>query len=477
VKKYNLIFLSVIACILLGYSSCKKINEATTLGGDLIPPIDNINTFEKFFETQTFNRSNLNDSGAISFYDDLAIGHIESDPVFGKTTADAFFSIGRPFYNYPFVGKKDSITIDSVILALSYQDSYGDTNSTLTYTVSEIAQNSNFKEDTFYNYLIPPFATSTQLGTKSFQINTLNDSIYVFTPGDTMVRKQGNVLRIPLDKNLGVRFKNYDTAANGAFKSDSLFKENFKGLAVTSSQSGNGLAYFSGVDNKTKLIIYYKSKINGVDSSLSTEFYHIPLVVPSGFKNGQANSIRRTPGGEWATALASPNTAADKLYIQSTPGSFAYIKIPALDTLGNKVIHRAELIIPKLSSAMDNVFGPPQFLWLDRINQADHVPSTLHNDVLFTTNSYDVQRFGGQLKSDNTYRFAITRHVQGIVSRKESNDTLRLHAPYRVTLFDKNFNGKQIVSVLDEVAKGRVVVAGGNHPSTPIRLRVVYSNY
>jgi hypothetical protein len=474
VKKYNLIFLSVIACILFGFSSCKKINEATTLGSDIIPPIDNINTFETFFHAETFNRSNLNDSSTISFYDNLAIGHIESDPVFGRTNAEAYFSIGRPFYAYPFVAKKDSITIDSVILALDYQTNYGDTNSTLTYNVSEIAQTSGFREDSFYRYNVGSFATTTSLGSKTFQINTLNDSVWVFTPGDTVTRVIHNTLRIPIDNSLGVRFKNYDSTV---YTNDSSFKANFKGIAITANQSGNGLAYFSAVSNQSKLVIYYKAKINGKDSSFSTEFYHIPLVLPALYRNGQANIIKRTPAGDWANAMANPNTKADKLYIQSTLGSIGYIRIPQLDTFKNKVIHRAELIIPKLSSNLDNIYGPPQFLWLDRINQADNVPSTLGNDVFFTTNSYNVDRFGGDLKSDNTYRFAITRHVQGIVTRKETNDTLRLHAPYRVTLYDNNFKGKQLVSVLDEVAKGRVVVGGGNHPTDSIRLRIVYSNY
>ena len=225
-KKYNLIFLSVIACILFGFSSCKKINEATTLGSDIIPPIDNINTFETFFNAETYNRSNLNDSSTISFYDNLAIGHIESDPVFGRTNAEAYFSIGRPFYGYPFVGHKDSITIDSVILALAYQTNYGDTNTTLTYNVSEISQTSGFREDTFYRYNVEPFATTTSLGSKTFQVHTLNDSVWVYTPGDTSkeAKPVGLSLRIPLDNSLGVRFKNYDTS--NAYRNDTSFKNN-----------------------------------------------------------------------------------------------------------------------------------------------------------------------------------------------------------------------------------------------------------
>ena len=476
-KKFNLVVLYVIASVFL-FSSCNKINEATDLGGDLIPPIDNINTFEKFLEVETFNHSHLNDSTTISFYDNVAIGHIESDPVFGKTTADAYFSLGRQFYKvYPFLGDKDDITIDSVVLSIAYITNYGDSNSNLSVTVEEIAPSAGFREDSFYAYTDAPFATTNVFGSKTIAIKDLNDSVFVKTPGIPEVQKFGNVLRIQLDDNLGVRLKNYDTLANGAYVSDSLFKENFRGLAIKSSEVvGNGLAYFNLSDPRTKLTVYYSSILNGSDTSSFAEFSHIPLVIPENFRNGQANIIKREPGGAWANALATPGDKASELYIQSSPGSMGKILIPALDTFSNKLVHRAELIIPKLPSAMENTFGPPQYIFLDRINQQTNLPSTLHNDILFGQNSYDVNRFGGRLLPDNTYRFVITRHVQGILTRNETNDTLRLHAPYRVILYDQNFKTSQLVSVLDEIAKGRVVVAGGNHAQTPMRLRLVYSN-
>jgi hypothetical protein len=476
VKKYNRIFVFSLTCILIGFGSCKKINEATTLGGDLIPPIDNINTFEAILSAETYNRTLLNDSSAISFVDDVAIGHISADPVFGKTTADAYFSIGRPNSGYPFVGNRDSITIDSVILSLSYMGYYGDTNSTLSYNIHEIAQNSGFKEDTFYNFTRAPFTTAGQLGSKNFTIRSLRDTMTLLFPRDTT--RINNILRIPLNNSLGVRLKNYDTsAANNAYATDSAFKSKFKGFAVLSSEvTGNALAYFNMQDNRTRLTVYYKSRINGVDSTLRTDFLHLPFSGFGAFRNGKANLVRREVGGEWAQAIANAATPAEKIYIQSAPGSIARIRIPGLDTFKNRVIHRAELIVPKLSSAMENIFTPPSFLFLDRINQANNVPSTLHNDIFFNENSYTVARFGGRLLADNTYRFVITRHVQGIVTRNETNDTLRLHAPLRVLLYDNNFRSNQVVSVIEEIAKGRVVVAGGNHPNTPLRLRIIYSN-
>jgi hypothetical protein len=82
------------------------------------------------------------------------------------------------------------------------------------------------------------------------------------------------------------------------------------------------------------------------------------------------------------------------------------------------------------------------------------------------------------LRSDNSYRFNITRYVQGIVTRKEPNDSLRIYAPLRTVLQSKLFGQKVTVPVLSVIANGRVTLAGANHPDPArrIRLRVVYSN-
>ena len=105
--------------------------------------------------------------------------------------------------------------------------------------------------------------------------------------------------------------------------------------------------------------------------------------------------------------------------------------------------------------------------------------SCLKNDQAVGS-SGEVNYLGGNLKSDNTYRFNITRHVQGILTRKEPNLDLRLYAPLRTNLNVKNNPqvDKITVTASDKIANGRAVLAGGNYsdPSIRLRLRVVYSN-
>ncbi|HEY0730955.1 MAG TPA: hypothetical protein VGD33_00950 [Chitinophagaceae bacterium] len=98
-KKRNLVVFpsAILFFVLIVQSTCKRINEATELGGELIPPIDNINTFERFFSVETDNKPfYLTDSTEHSFNDAIVIGHITNDPEFGGTNAAAYFDVTTP---------------------------------------------------------------------------------------------------------------------------------------------------------------------------------------------------------------------------------------------------------------------------------------------------------------------------------------------------------------------------------------------
>ena len=93
-KKYLALTLGTITTSLLILFSCTKINEATDLGGNLIPPVDNIHTFDTTLEVQVFN-----DSFTVVTDSTIALpgfthflGKINNDPFFGKTNAQMFLS-------------------------------------------------------------------------------------------------------------------------------------------------------------------------------------------------------------------------------------------------------------------------------------------------------------------------------------------------------------------------------------------------
>jgi hypothetical protein len=473
-KQSFFLFSSILFSFFLIASGCKKINEATTLGGDLIPPVDNINTFEALLEAKT-KTVLYNDSTKLTYGEQVALGHL-NDPEFGETTADVYFNISRQSYrNDPFPVKTvaDSLYIDSVVLSLSYTGAYGDSNSLQTVRVYEIEQSSLFTDTALFKFTDPEFITTgTELGSKTYTIKNLKDSVrHVFALKDTS--RLANLLRIPLDVSFGYRLASYDTmnTSNGGYRNDSIFKKLFKGFAIKSESDGNGLAYFNLADgNKTKLTIYSHKQVNGVKDTSVTEFFHIT--------NGQANLINRQISGGYQNSLA--NGVDDKIYIESTPGSYGAIKIQGLDTFKNSVIHRAELIVSKLSSTSENTFTVPSRLYLDR-KRINNDSAFFFSKDLFDASGNLNGLFGGTLGSDEKYRFNITRYVQDVITGREKNDSLRLFAPLQVIYKIPNGSSSFTVPVpgIGQVANGRVVVAGGNYTADPalnLRLRIIYSS-
>ncbi len=455
------------------FTSCTRINESTSLGGDLIPPVDNINTFEAFLTAEADNRLMI-DTTKVYYNDDLAIGHV-SDPEFGTTHADAYFNISHPnYFVYPYYNR-DSVKIDSVVLSLSYQASYGDTNSNLTLRVFEISQNAGFNDTTLYRYSHPDFATTgNELGNKTFQVKRLSDSITFIRKRDTS--KLANVIRIKLDSNFGRRLASYDTTntSNGGYRNDSTFKRLFRGFAIKADQVGNALVYINPTDVlKNKLTVYFRYTKNGMTDTTQADYFHAT--------GGQANLVRRTPGGNWLAYLNNGIPNDDKLYIPSSPGSLAQIRIPGLDTYQNVVVHRAELIATPLPSLQSGTFPLPFGLFMDRISPRGDTAFTFDNDMLLSNNfsafTYDIATFGGKLRSDSTYRFNITRYVQSMVTQRLRNDSLRLYIPLRAFLYSPAYRQRNQLYVTDRVAYGRMILAGGNHPDATkrLRLRLVYS--
>jgi hypothetical protein len=477
VKKFSTAFVFLTVSFFLVLFSCKRINEATELGGNLIPAVDNVSTFEIALNSITKNALTT-DSSKVLYNDRVAFGDI-NDPEFGHVHANFCFNVSAPSYgSYPFLPRKDTIhTIDSVVLSLRFAGAYGDTlaSGTQTLSVYEIPYSgpgTSLRSDTvLYKYNDPSsdFVGNTQIGSKTFTITSLDDSTPVVNPGGTF--KVANVVRVRLDNSLGTKLANMSTdAAVGGYSSDSLFHTQFNGLAIKSANSGNALSYFDPSDTATKLIVYYRYSLNGKDTTGIVQYDHVT--------NGQTNYVNVQPGGNWAASLN--NSAADKIYIQSSPsGSYASIVIPALNSFGNKVIHRAEIIATKLPSPGDNTFPPPFRLLLDRIRKNGDSAYLLEKDLLLGNDgSVGYVNFGGTL-NDNLYRFNITRYVQSIVTRHEPNDTLRLWAPLRAWEYSSalhSYVGNLPVNNL--VANGRVVLGGGTYPDSTarLRLRIVYSN-
>jgi hypothetical protein len=475
--------IAIVATVAVLFSACRKINDYTEVGSGLIPPIDNINTFDTSLSVQLFNDTFglATDSLRLISEDIHYLGLINNDPIFGKTDGRVFLELKPDFYgSYPF-GRKDSLKLDSVVLVLSYAERYGDSTIPQTFNVFELTQ--PFKTDSAYLVRKEPLTySSTPLNVPGqlFFPATFDDSVKVFR--DTTAGQ----VRIKLDTTFGRRLLNYDTT--NAYRGDSAFRANFKGFAVRSVSGGNAIIGLQMNNTNTKLAFYYKlPKKSGTFDSTSVTYFNFHADCNS------ANYVKRDYSGTQVEALAGSAIPATLGYIQKSPGTFNTIIIPDLPGLSNRVVHRAELIVEQIWSPSDAMFPPPANLFLDA-----HDPSIAgsykfrtipYSLDLSPTSGFDFRGFGvapvnqpdpfgNQVK---VWKFNLSRYVQHIVNGTQSSFNLRLYAPLTITGKTRvlgsttDFDIFAGAYVNTTIATGRVTVGGGNHPTQRMRLRIIYS--
>lgn len=472
--KLPLAFLGLIFFSVLSWH-CTKI-DTTNLGGDLIPAVDNVNTFDTIINVVANNIdfTVYPGKGCAVVYptDEHALGYIGNDPYFGITKATIYTELKPAGYPFFFPVKASDITFDSVVLVLSYKRIYGDVKLQQRVEVHEIAN--PFKPDssscTFY-----PFKPAV-LGSATYNPARLTDSVRAL--GDLST----NQLRIKISNSFA-----QDLLAKDTIKTDSAFKAFFNGFAIVPDNAGNALAYYSLTDGKTKLAIYYKYKRAGLTDTLGIANFSL---YP-GDKSAN-NIVRNHAGSELAQNLPNPAAGANFIYLQTTPGTFAELKIPGLTGLSNRIVHRAELIMEQVYSpaSLDTLFAAPNFLFLDlkdtAIGGAYHpVPC----DFNAANGQPDIGTYGGfktyaKDASGNSiarYTFNISRYVQKIITNKKTIASLRLSAPEYVKtsagyVDECNLFVPPLFFALNNVAMGRVKLAAGSAAANRIRLRIIYSN-
>jgi hypothetical protein len=478
--------LYVVAVAIFSFlTACTKI-ESTDIGSGLIPTIDRVNTFDTLLDVQT---SNYVEENVPRVYksNGHAIGIINNDPLFGKTTASAYFELKPTFYPFYFTGVKSSIAIDSAVLVLSYKGTFGDSTIPQTWEVREIAQ--KLKKDSAYpiNTIIAPGALLGQ--SKTFDVRRLGDSIHPRLEDAT------NQIRIPLSSTFANRMmKQYDSS--NAYQSDSLFSENFYGFAVV-PQSGNALIRINLADTNTKLAFYYKYKAADTSSRSDTAVTYFRFSTgTTGYPtSANANIVSRNRPGSQVAAHLNTNFNDSLVYIQTSPGTIATVKIPGLQGFPNVIVHRAELIAEQApdNSVMDGYFFPPRYLLLSRFDSANRYKRNIPNDFIYSSSTGpNIETFGGLLTNKTvpaygtvaSYSFNLSRYVQGIVTRKDTSYPLQISAPVNDSLsytepYPFNTLAATMLyvspSVANEIAMGRVRLGGGTHSKVRMRLRIIYS--
>lgn len=475
--------------------NCSKL-DTTKIGSDLLPAVDNVNTFDTTLFINTTQGIFL-DSTIIAKTEDYALGSIANDPLFGLTTANAFMQLKPPFFPYYFGNAKDTITgtgvgLDSIVLCLKYKGFWGDSTLPIQLQVKEV--NEPFFRDSVYfeNPTVYQPVTGATIGTASVDVRRLGDYIK-FTNKRDSVNYQ---IRIKLDQawaaQLFARDSIQTNSINNALYSDSIYRRFYNGIAVIAN-GGNGLMYVNLADTATKLEVHFRRRNNGkidsVYSSLRLNSNSFGTYPPS---NAVNNIVRNRAGYPILT-----NPSAESHYLQTAPGTYVNLNVPGLSTLSNRIIHRAEIIVEQVPTdpILDDKLSPPNFLYLDlRDTTVDAKWKPIYFDLNTTViydpdfksgfpfypGTIDFNYFGGfrRIKTDpfgnsiKYYTLNISRYVQRMVTQRTHNYEMRLYAPY-------NFRYKQytpsFISFGNNIAFGRVRIGSGSNPNYRLRLRIVYS--
>ena len=463
--------------ILLTFAiGCTKI-DTTTIGENLIPAVDNIHTFDTSYNVIAVNYDS-SECDTVYRTAVMPVGIISSDPLFGKTFANVYVEMKPEYFPYNFpVADANTIEIDSAVMVLQYSHSFGDTNQLEKINVYQLADSFDLLTS-YTSCRVLDYDSSVLLGEKSFYPWVLKDSVHAYN------EEAANQLRIPLSTSFAQKF--VDDSAQ-IFRSDNDFIKYFKGFALVPDRStgGQALNYFDFTTSRLSIYMRYKK-----GGTADTTVVNLALSGSSGLSN---SVVRDYGSSEITNHLSHPAGGDSLIFIQTSPGSYALLNVPAVTGLSNRVINKAEIIVDQVYSpnSLNDVFSPPQNLYVEvkdsSLSNDQYIPVPC--DFSASELQTNFQYMGGQLTSATNssgqpvaeYRMNITRYLQSIVSKGKQNFTLRLSAPYfirnELTYLDWCGQGIAPFTFLRNfAADGRVMLNGTNNTPTHIRLHVVYSN-
>jgi hypothetical protein len=377
--------------------ACKK--NATEIGLEVYDPemlldAKGVDTFSIVCFSETL------DSAVITKSARYGLLGVYKDPKVGEVSA-GFYTQLRLAADNPDLGDLNTITIDSVVLALEYSDMYGSGGVDLAITVQRITEDLN--DEILYKSNSVTAADPNNLIDPAFQNFIPNPNVPTVI-SDTIVLEKPQ-LRLRLLNSLGADLL---TAAQGSTNDNFLLQ--FKGLRVAAENANvppnSGAVYqFDLIDADTKLIVYYKQN----DEQKSFDF-----II-------NTNSVRyntmayNTGGSALADLLTNPLLGANAFYAQ-TGNARAVVRMPSVQQLSNKtIIHRATLYLPVEYFPGDDRFPSPNIVAFNRRVNDDEkiwglvstasgiVPSTFTYNNTFKRYTVDVTSFVQGLIRQNPY--------------------------------------------------------------------------
>lgn len=360
------------------------------------------------------------------------------DPIFGYTETGTYFN----FYITTTGIEFDSSTYDSIVLALHYDTigHYGDvwtsSPSVQTWDVyrlaADLTESTSYPSDT-------TIALGTALASNFMFVPNVFDSILVDTT------RSAPQARIRLDDAFGQSlFAPTDTTI---YASNTNFKNFFKGLYIKPTSGATNTSILRFFSDRTKLILYYTEIVDGVPTRKTFEYY-------AGGSDAQSAIVAKHD--YTSTSVLSNNPTDTVVYVQGANGSTVKVLFPHLDSLGNVIINKAELLLYSPVAPPTAYPLPSQLVAVEW--DGDDSTYTFVDDLstsISKLGSYSL--FGGKLERPDSftylYRMNVSSYMQRILAGDVADNALYIQAltildPARITLGNQRSQSAKVKLLL-----------------------------
>ena len=339
------------------------------------------------------------------------------DPYFGKMDASIVSQIRlEASVDFtPASGSLDSLVIDSVVMYLALQGSFGNLDPQ-TFEVYQINENIDIDSTYYTNKLMattgPNLAVSGPITPDPVSVGYVEGLLTEYA-----------ILNIPLSIN-EFGWKMFNESGNTALSGNDgtgEFLDWYKGLVIKANNpmqgvNDGGIFYADMVNDFSKVTIFYR------DTS-GAPIEHDTLSFDFNFNANCAhyNAVDIDYSNTFVGAQINDSTfGMDVFYLQALGGTKAKIHFPNLTDFidsGKVVVNKAELILPIQYNALDN-FTPSDYLFLTQVDE--------NGNTSFLPDANE-SGHGGQLDlTTNNYTFNITRYINSIFAGEIQNEDLTL---------------------------------------------------
>ncbi len=425
-------FLSAIFFLTLLFS-CKK-------DGELSPDFDNGNLAISFVDTFSIKTSVIQDDSIRTDLASLQLLGVYNDPVFGPTSSSIYTNVSPVGFPLNF---GTTITIDSVVLSLSYAGLFGDTSSSLTVNVFELS--SPLDPNTDYYSSDSSLTKTALLGSTTLQPSIIDS---VLTEVDSVIHAPH--IRINLNDPTFLAA----LITGSPFNDLSAFNDVLNGVHIVTSETatantpntdGGSISAFDLNASASRVTVYYN---NDVSDSLQESFSINSNVKKYGqFIHSYSSEIE-----DKLTNSANQDTS--RIYVATMARVRSKIEFPTIKDLaqnGNVIINKAELILTIDDLTLGSFTTPIEDLALTGIDQ--------NGDAIFIPDNFEGQdHFGGSYDSGTkSYTFNISRHLHDLVYNTTTD------------------YGMYLISTNAAVTANRSILGSEKSPNYKIRLEITYS--